>query len=550
MSATLALGVHTSAVNSRLQAWEGDRYGARLWAKDHTLWTADLQPEIVDRLGWLDLPQTMQGEVAAMTAFAAEVKEEGTRQIVLMGMGGSSLAPEVYARTFGSAPGYPELLVLDSTHPDAVRAVDEAIDLAATLFVFASKSGTTLEPLSFFRYFWARTAEGVADPGRHFVAITDPGTPLQATARDRGFRRVFTATPDVGGRYSALTSFGLVPAALIGVDIAALLASAAEMAAACGPAVPAEANPGLRLGAALGELARAGCDKATYLVSPSLAAFPGWAEQLIAESTGKAGTGILPVADEPAGPAADYGDDRFFIYLRLASDEDDAQAAAIDALEAAGHPVARISLANPADLGLEIYRAEVAVAASGSVLGIQPFNQPNVQLAKKLAERAMAGELNAAVVTEIPADDTAALDAAVAAWLSGASAGDYVALQAYLAPTAATSAALAGIRLRLRDGLGLATTVGYGPRFLHSTGQFHKGGPNTGLFLQIVDRSPEELPVPETDFGFRKLIAGQALGDYQALAAIGRPVLRVQLGADVPVGLAALAASVDAGSGG
>ena len=455
-------------------------------------------------------------------------------------MGGSSLAPEVYQRTFGNRPGYPELIILDSTHPSAVEAVRNRIDPSTALFVVASKSGNTIEPLSFFRYFWDEASGNTEHPGAHFVAITDPGTSLIDLANEHGFRRIFEATPDVGGRYSALTAFGLVPAALIGVDIHRLTERAWRMAEAAAFCVPVTHNPALRLGATLGDLARDGIDKATFLVSPSLAAFPSWLEQLIAESTGKDDTGILPVADEPVGPPEVYGDDRFFTYLSYVGDTDDRQAAQIDALEAAGFPLVRIRLFEKEDLGAEMFRAQFAVAAASAVLGIHPFNQPDVQDAKELARRAMEGDLEAGSVEQININDRAAVVDAVEDWLGTERPGDYIAVQAYLQPSANTTDALQRIRVGLRDRMRAATTVGYGPRFLHSTGQFHKGGPNRGLFLQLVDTPSKDLSVPGADYTFGDLIAAQALGDYQALSARDRRVLRIDLGNDPASGLAAL----------
>ena len=534
---SLSLGGHAQAVDDRLEAWSESSFVRRLWSKDYTLWSDEPQPEITDRLGWLTLPETMGEALADIDEFAGKARADGFRHVVLMGMGGSSLAPEVYQRTFGSRPGFLDLIVLDSTHPQAVQAVRDRVDIGQTLFLLASKSGTTLEPLSFFHYFWSEAAQQNKAPGHQFIAVTDPGTPLVDLAHDRRFRRVFEAPPDVGGRYSALTPFGLVPAALIGVDLHRLVDRAWRMAEAAAFCVAEDHNPALVLGATLGVLARRGLDKATFLVSPSLAGFPSWIEQLIAESTGKDDTGILPIADEPAGPPGVYHQDRVFVYLSYVGDDDATQAEHIDALEAAGHPVVRIRLDTKEDLGAEMFRAEFAVAAAGAVLGIHPFNQPDVQLAKDLARRAMEGELSAGDVDEIDSADVVGLTAAVTGWLGTAREGDYIALQAYTVPSAETTEALQRIRLGLRDRLKVATTLGYGPRFLHSTGQFHKGGPNTGLFLQLVDEPSPDLDVPETDYSFGKLLAAQALGDYQALKERNRRVLRVQLGAHPPAAL-------------
>jgi transaldolase/glucose-6-phosphate isomerase len=540
-----SLGSRRQSVDARLETWQQAGFSKLLWSKDHRLWTEEPQPEIEDRLGWLTLPEAMQGSLDDYVAFADEVRADGFKHVVLLGMGGSSLAPEMFQRTFGNRHGYPELITLDSTHPESVEAVRKRIDPSTTLFVVASKSGNTIEPLSFFRYFWDEVSDGAEHPGNHFIAITDPGTSLVDLAREHRFRRVFEATPDVGGRYSALTAFGLVPAALIGADIHGLTDHARRMAEATAADVPETQNPALRLGAALGELARHGIDKATFLVSPSLAAFPGWLEQLIAESTGKDDTGILPVAGEPAGPPEVYGEDRFFIYLSYIGDTDDRHVAQVDALEAAGYPVAQVRLFDKEDLGAEMFRAEVAVAAASSVLGIHPFNQPDVQHAKELARRAMEGDLDAGAVEETLIGDREALTDAVAHWLGPIRPGDYLAVQAYLPPSGETTDALQRIRVGLRDRTRAATTVGYGPRFLHSTGQFHKGGPNTGLFLQLVDSPSGDLDVPGTDYTFGDLIAAQALGDYQALIARDRRVLRIDLGGDPASGLAALQEVLD-----
>ena len=469
---------------------------------------------------------------------AENVRSEGFRHVVLLGMGGSSLAPEVYQRTFGNASGHPELLVLDSTHPDAVRAVAGLIDPARTIFVVSSKSGGTLETMSGFRYFWSLVVERAETPGAHFVAVTDPGSSLEALAAERGFRSVFHAPSDVGGRYSALTDFGLVPAALIGVDPARLLDRAAGIADATGPFVSALQNPALHLGAAMGELALLGRDKVTYVVSPTLAAFPDWVEQLVAESTGKDGKGIVPVAGEGLLAPSFYGSDRFFISLSLAGDEDEEQAVALQLLEDAGHPVARIMLRDPYDLAAEMFRAEMATAAAGAVLGIHPFNQPDVQLAKSLAQEAMEGTGDQGEPPpEVSIGDPDALAGHITDWLGSIRPGDYLAIQAYLPMNPAVGQVLESIRTDLQQRFRIATTVGYGPRFLHSTGQLHKGGPPSGLFLQIVDEPDLDLDVPETDYTFGRLIAAQSVGDYQAMRQRGQRVLRVNLGGKQSRGL-------------
>lgn len=539
---TMSLGAHRKRVDERWGVWQKEKFGCRLWQKDPTLWSPKPVPEISDRLGWLTLPETMHEQVEDLKAFAEEVKAEGVRHAVLLGMGGSSLAPEVFQRTFNEQPGYPELIVLDSTHPSAVRAVEAQLDLPRTLFLVSSKSGTTTETLSFFRYFWNKVSQLTDHPGKQFIAITDPGTPLDKLAGERGFRRVFHAPPDVGGRYSALTVFGLVPAALIGVEVERILDRAWRMVEASAFCVPDSQNPCVALGSVLGELALAGRDKVTFIASSALSAFPVWIEQLIAESTGKDGKGIVPVVGEPPGSRDVYGQDRLFVHLGMDGDEGAEIERRIEDLEAAGHPWVRIRLFEKADLGQEFFLWEVAVAAAGAALGIHPFNQPDVELAKELARKAMQqkGREGKETETAVPAAKREHLTRALKHWLAQVKPGDYIALQAFLQPTRETTAPLQEIRLALRNRLRLATTLGYGPRFLHSTGQLHKGGPNTALILQLVDEPVEDLAVPETEYSFGSLIHAQALGDFQALKQRGRRVLRVSLGREVGEGLKAV----------
>jgi transaldolase/glucose-6-phosphate isomerase len=536
------LGSFQSLVEERGKIWERGQFARRLWAKDPTLWSSEPAAELSDRLGWLDLPEKMREQEDRLLEFADEVKARGMERVVLLGMGGSSLAPEVFQRLAGRLRGYPDLIVLDSTHPASVRAVEATIDLRRTLFLVSSKSGTTTETLSFFRYFWRRVGEIERRPGDHFVAITDPGTPLEQLSRELNFRSLFQAPPDVGGRYSALSVFGLLPAALIGLNIRELLDRAQKMAEMCAAPLSDSGNPGLFLGGALGELALAGRDKVTFLATPSMAGFPIWVEQLIAESTGKEGKGIIPVVDEPAGSPEVYGADRFFVYLRTRRKGDDELEARLLALKEAGHPVVLIEFRDALDLGREYFRWEVAVAAAGAILKVHPFDQPDVEWAKELARRAMEGEEkdNGEEAVEqgtFSAADPEPLSHALGNWLATARAGDYVGLQAFLAPAPGTTAALQKLRLALRDRRRLATTFGYGPRFLHSTGQLHKGGPDSGLFLQLVDDPPEDLPVPETGYTFGALIRAQAMGDWQALRQRGRRVLRINLGRNVAEGL-------------
>ena len=523
-----SLGPAADAVEARLAAWQQQGLIRRLWAKDHTLWSPVPVPELTNRLGWLTLPHEMGAHAAELAALAGDARREGVQHVVLLGMGGSSLAPEVICQTYGSRPGYPELLVLDSTHPLAVGGVADRVRPGRTLFVLASKSGTTAEPTAMFHYFW-KWAGQTGRPGHWFVAITDPGTPLEALARERGFRRVFHGSPEVGGRYSALSLFGLVPAALAGVEVGALLQDARWMTDVCVAGQPEQGNPALFLGAAIGELAKSGRDKLTFLVDPPFSGLPAWLEQLIAESTGKNGTGIVPIADEPELPPAAYGRDRVFVGIEFGRPSGAGER--LRALEAAGHPVIRITLDSPENLGQEFFRWELAVAASAIVLGVQPFDQPDVQSAKDMTRRAMA-DPQGALSANLQPCPAAEAGPAIEAWLSAARPGDYLALQAFLAPTPAVTSALQSLRQALGRRAGLATTLGYGPRFLHSTGQLHKGGPNSGVFLQFVDDPGADLVVPEAGFTFGELLAAQAAGDAAALVERGRRLLRVQLGRD------------------
>jgi len=536
----LELGRDQSRLGERLETWKKMNFTRRLWARDPTLWFSEPVPEIKDRLGWLILPEFMHEKLEDLDSFAHEVKKERINHLVLLGMGGSSLAPEVFQKTFGYKKDYPGLFVLDSTHPEAVRSTQEMIDLRKTLFLISSKSGTTLETLSLFHYFWNEMSQVYDNPGRYFVAITDPGTPLIEMAQERGFRRVFEAPPDVGGRYSALSVFGLVPAALIGLDTHKLLDRAwiaLENNAFC---LPEDEAPGIILGAALGELSETR-DKLTFLTSSSLISVPDWIEQLIAESTGKDGKGLVPVANEPKASIHAYDKDRIFVGLNLEGDQDKELEEWLKDLEAAGHPTIRVTLEEKADLGQEIFRWEIAVAAAGAVIGIHPFNQPDVQLAKEFTQKVMEEDetqkQNSIEVETFTIEEPEGLADAIKNWILKAKPGDYIALQAYLNPLKEVTSALQKVRNELLSRTRLATTLGYGPRFLHSTGQLHKGGQNNGLFLQLVDEPEFDLPVPETNFSFGKLIGAQSLGDYQALMQRGRRVLRINLGREVVGGL-------------
>jgi transaldolase/glucose-6-phosphate isomerase len=503
-----------AAVAQRLSAMDAAHLTRRIWAHDPTVWKDNPNTaEIRDRLGWLTVGKAMAQQAKPLRSLADEVRAEFDR-VVLCGMGGSSLAPEVLWRTFGAASGHPSLQVLDSTDPRAVRLVEQRGDLARTLFIISSKSGTTQESDSFFRYFWERTG----GRGSQFIAITDPGTPLERLAAERRFRRAFLNPADIGGRYSALSFFGLVPAALIGVDVETLLHRAHRMAEACAACVPILENPAAWLGASLGEAALAGRNKATFVLSPAIASFGLWVEQLIAESTGKEGTGILPVVEEPLGAPEVYGGDRVFVSMTLAGEADIDVESRLAALEKAGHPVIHLRLEDRYDLGQEFFRWQFATAVAGAVLRINPFDQPNVAESKANTKAVLARKTSSAA---------AASAGELERFLAGVKPGDYLALMAYLPPAPDNDRRLAAIRLRLRDRLKIATTLGYGPRFLHSTGQLHKGGPQVGHFLQIVDRVSEELPIPGEPFGFGELEAAQADGDLIALRSRGRPAIRI-----------------------
>ena len=548
----LALGQATNAFRSVADTARDEEWANRLFARDVSLWTDEpaVAEAISERLGWLDAPQEFTDRIPSLEAFGDGIVAAGFTTAVVAGMGGSSLAPDVLHRTFGSVDGYLDLRILDSTDPDAVTAVLDDLDPLTTLVIIASKSGTTVEPNAFLAAAWDR-AEIALDkvhhhvyetPGAMVVAITDPGPSLQAIPHHDAFREVFLNPPDIGGRYSALTYVGLVPASLIGLDLDALLASASAMLGACREPDP-EANPGLSLGIAMGTLARDGRDKLTFLADDEIASFGSWAEQLIAESTGKHGVGIVPVDLEPAGDPAAYGDDRVFVRLALDGGTDAGHDALAHALERAGHPVIRIAIPDPIDLGGEFVRWEIATAIAGVVLGIDPFDQPNVEEAKQLTRDVLAkaerGERSSSSVPAVSATDPGLADR-LRDQLAQRRPNAYLAVQAFIAPTGRRDSALASLRTRLRDATRAATTAGYGPRFLHSTGQLHKGGPPTGWFLQVTADHPGDRPIPGWPYTFGRLIDAQADGDHAAIAAHDLPILRVHLGADPDAGLAAL----------
>jgi glucose-6-phosphate isomerase len=488
----------------------------RIWQRDHTVWSDD-PAEITEpgRLGWLDVVEAIRNETGELRRFAIDVAGDGYRRAVLFGMGGSSLAPEVLQRTLGTRPGLLELEVLDSTHPDAVLDVAHRLDLARTLFVVSSKSGATIETLSHFEYFWSLIPDG-----RHFVAITDEGSALHRLGEEHGFRRVFLNPPEIGGRYSALSYFGLVPAALIGANLDELLSSAETMMAACRIKDPSQ-NPGAVLGALMGEAAVAGRDKLTLFLPHETASFGDWAEQLLAESTGKEGKGIVPVVGEPAGPVQTYGADRVFAAIGEHSD--------VAGLVGARHPVVKLPQSGKKGLGAEFFRWEFATAVVGNRLRINPFDQPNVQSAKDATSRILEGGITTPEATPDVADV-----------LSQLKPDDYIAVLAYLPRTPAIEADVQALRLELRDRHVVASTLGFGPRYLHSTGQLHKGGPNSGIFVILTDGPTRDVEVPGRPYSFGRLVQAQALGDLQSLISLGRRVAHVQLNGDRTAALKAL----------
>jgi transaldolase / glucose-6-phosphate isomerase len=525
-----------AAVGEKFALAQQARVAERLKDGDATLWGPAGAPEIANRLGWLDIAERMLEEVDELEAFAEHVREDGMRDVVLLGMGGSSLAPEVLRRSFAQRPGYPRLHVLDSTDAATVRAVEAAVDPARTLFVVSSKSGGTIEPLSLFAHFWSSVGRGES-----FIAITDPGSGLAELARGHGFRQTFDGDPDIGGRYSALSAFGIVPAALMGVDIGALLSGAksawqthmgeaGDITSVAAPASASEHTAGVWLGAALSALAQGGRDKLTFVISDSLPGLGLWLEQLVAESTGKHGTGILPVAEEPLGEPEAYGEDRVFAYLPDVDAPDPALDARVRVLSDVGHPLITIPTHGPADLGRVFLLAELAVAVAGWGLEINPFDQPNVQQAKDATKRVLADYETSHELEQAPDAD----DAALRALLADATPPHYVALMGYVQPTAEFDAAAAELRETIRAATKATTTFGYGPRFLHSTGQFHKGGPRTGRFLQLLHDGPADVEIPGAQYTFTTLKNAEAIGDLNTLRELGLPAERVRLRGDDP----------------
>ena len=542
------------------EQWRANGTIRSLWARDASVWTNTDENKW---LGWLDVVAREQTEIERYIAFSGWVKSKNFTDVVVLGMGGSSLGPEVLAETFGQADGFPKLRIVDSTDPAQVLRTEASINLDKTLFIVSSKSGGTTEPNALMEYFFVRAGAKAAE---RFVAVTDPGSSLEKTATTRGFAQIFYGEPTIGGRYSVLSPFGLVPAAAAGIDIADFLGLASIMVRCCGPDVPPAENPGVQLGLALAAAAKHGRDKLTLTGAQRIASFGAWAEQLIAESTGKNGKALIPLEGEPLGKPEIYGKDRVFIDLRLEDDRDSARDAALAALEAAGHPVIRITVTAPAHIGQEFFRLEIATAVAGAVMGINPFDQPDVEAAKIKtreltsafeksgvlpAETAVASDGSIAIYTDDANADAlrkAGAGSDLASWLKAhlgrIKANDYVAALAYLDRNDANIAAIQNLRMAIRDNKNVATCVGFGPRFLHSTGQAYKGGPNNGVFLQITADNASDLDVPGQKISFGVIEAAQARGDFGVLTERGRRALRLHISGDVAKGLAALTAAV------
>lgn len=545
-------------IDSALQEWRIEDKVTRLWNKDVSLWTNSDENKW---MGWLGLTEDRKTQAGHLESICEEIKQAEFKYILLLGMGGSSLFPEVLKNTFGKIKEYPELFVLDSTDPAQVLTLDKKLDLARTLCIVSSKSGSTLEPNVFMQYFFDRMKQTVgAEAGKHFIAVTDPGSKLEKTAKDKNFRHIFYGLPSVGGRFSALSNFGMVPAAAMGMDVADFLERAEEMVKSCASGIAPKENPGVVLGVMMGVLANQGINKLTIVTSPRISGFGAWLEQLVAESTGKDGKCIIPVDQESLGPTNVYGRDRFFAYIRLESEPDSKQDQAIDDLEKAGHPVVRISMIDIYDLGKEVFRWEVATAVAGSIMGIHPFNQPDVE-ASKIETRKLTSEYektgafheDSSLVKEIgiklfadtknveelnkAVGENKSLRSYLSAHLSRFSAGDYFSILAYIEMNRENCDRLQTIRHAIRDSKGIATCLGFGPRFLHSTGQAYKGGSNTGVFLQITCDDAKDLSIPGEPFSFGVVKTAQARGDLEVLIKRDRRILRVHLDKNVKQGL-------------
>ncbi len=549
------------AVTASLEDWKKNNKVARLWQKDSSLWS---RADENNWLGWLTITEEQLALIEALKQIAWDVKKARFKHALLLGMGGSSLCPEVLRMTFGRIKGFPELHVLDSTDPAQIKAIETKVDLKKTICIVSSKSGSTLEPNIYKQYFFERVKAkvGEKEAGNRFIAITDPGSKMQQVAEADKFRKIFFGLPSIGGRYSALSNFGMLPAAVMGLDVTKFLRNTEEMVKACDASSAADLNPGVILGTILGVAANHGRDKITIITSPGISDLGAWLEQLIAESTGKIGKGIIPVDRERLAKPAIYGNDRVFAYLRLASRPNKAQDAAVAAIEKAGHPVVHISLQNVYNLGQEFFRWEIATAVAGSIIGINAFNQPDVE-ASKIETRKLTSEYETSghLPPEVPFFEASGLKlfadeknvAAVhgpkladvlKAHLSRLRGGDYFGVLGYIAMNPENEKALQGIRHAVRNKKKVATVLGFGPRFLHSTGQAYKGGPNSGVFLQITCDDAKDLPVPGQKYTFGVVKAAQARGDFAILAERGRRALRVHLGKNLRPGLAALSKAV------
>ena len=552
-----------ATVKKNLNDWRASGKVRRLWQHDASLWTND---DEANWLGWLGIADDQLGSVGQLNAFADEIKRAGFSDILLLGMGGSSLCPEVLSLTYPQTPGFPRLHILDSTDPAQIRSVEKKVNLAKTLFIVSSKSGSTLEPNIYKQYFFERVKQtvGADKAGSHFIAITDPGSKMQQVAERDHFRHIFYGLPSIGGRYSALSNFGIVPAAAMGLDTGKFLERAKEMVEACKAFVPVEQNPGVMLGLIMGTAAKLGRDKITLITSPGIADLDAWLEQLIAESTGKLGKGIIPVDREDLGAPDAYGNDRIFAYVRLETASDAAQDAKVAALEKAGHPIVRIAVADIYNLGQEFFRWEIATAVAGSILGINAFNQPDVEASKIVTKqltseyeskgslpaekpileeagfKLFTDEKNVAALSQATGSDRS-LKNYLRAHLARLGTGDYFALLGYVEMNAEHESLLQALRMTVCDRKHVATCLGFGPRFLHSTGQAYKGGPNSGVFLQITCDEANDLPVPGQKYTFGVVKAAQARGDFQVLAERNRRALRVHIGSDVRAGLGKLA---------
>lgn len=560
-SLSTQLGQARAIVDVALARLEGVRIIERMWQGDHSVWKSDPK-DISNRLGWLDIADRMSEDHTSLTQFAQEVREQGYTKVLLLGMGGSSLAPEFFKKTFGVAQGYPDLDIIDTTDPGTILQWSETVDFEKTLWVVATKSGGTVETLSLLKFFFSCVASscGESEAGQHFVAITDPGSRLDAIASEWNFKKTFYGDPNIGGRYSALSPFGLVPAALVGMDIKKLLGQAKAMMDRCGPHVSASENPGAVLGTVMSELARSGRDKLTLLLSESGRSFGDWIEQLVAESIGKEGKGILPVVGEPLATPSSYGADRFFVCIDFG--DDDELENHLRALQKAGHPTIRMTLDDRYDFGGQLFLWEFATAMSGHWFQINPFDQPNVEAAKVVArEKVTEFKEKGTLAQPAPtfADGQICLfgnakgetpTEAFVSYVEETRLTEYISIHAYLRPTPETTEALDELRTNLRDELGVAVTVGYGPRFLHSTGQLHKGDAGHGVFIQFTANDDRDVTIPD-EMGFRQgvvsfgvLKTAQALGDYQALLDAGRKVIRVHLGDEGIEGIRMLSRAV------